>query len=94
MIDFTVLDNEYVSIVLSLFLGLYAMVLSRVDLPDYIRNLFNNSAFRVLWLSLLLIFNFNKTPHIAITVALVFILTLDYLNKKETRENFVYLNSM
>jgi hypothetical protein len=92
-LDLSVLDNEYVVAGLALFIGLYGLTLSRVELPDYVRNLFNNNIFRVVWLFLLLVFNFNKVPHVAITIALVFVLTLHYINEQEIKENFAYLES-
>jgi len=91
--DFKFLDNEYVTILTALFIGLYGLALARTQIPDYIRNLFSNNIFRVVWLSLLIILNFDKTPHIAIVVALVFVLTLHYINKMEAQENLAYLES-
>lgn len=87
------LDNDYTAVAIALFLGLYAIILSRVELPDYVRNLFTNNIFRVVWLTLLLVFNFNKSPHTAIVVAMIFVLTLHYLNEREVKENFAYLES-
>lgn len=85
------LDNEYVKIGLGVFLALYGAGISRVELPPSIKNLFNNNIFKVVWLSLLLILNFNKMPHVALTVALVLVLTLHQINKQEIKENFAYL---
>jgi hypothetical protein len=87
------LNNQYVVIATALFLGLYGLALGRMELPDYIRNLFTNNIFRVVWLSLLLIFNLNKAPHVGIAIALIFVLTLNYLNQMEVKENFIYLES-
>lgn len=86
-----ILDNNYVAVLIALFLGLYGYTLSRVEIPDYIRNLFSNNIFRIVWLSMLLIFNFNKSPHASILISMVFVLTLHYLNEREIKENFVYL---
>lgn len=83
---FTIFENEYVSIGLALFLALYGVALSRAKLPDYVLNLFKSTAFRIAFLSLLLINNFDNTPHISIAVAVVFILTMDYLAKREIEE--------
>jgi hypothetical protein len=89
-----VLENEYVVIGLALFIGLYGLALARIPLPNYIRNLFNNNLFRVFFLSLLLINNFERAPHIAVIVALVFVLTLEYLSNVEQEENMYYAMNM
>jgi len=83
-----ILDNEYTTIAVALFLFLYGYTLARIKLPGYIKNLFKNNIFRVLYLSLLLILTFKKAPSVAITVALVFVITMYYLNIDEIEERF------
>ncbi len=92
-LDLAFLDNDYVVVALALFLVLYGYAGARMELPGYIRNLFNNNIFRVVFLTLLLMQNFNKAPHVAITVALVFVLTLHFLSEQEVKENFAYLEA-
>ena len=92
-LDLSILDNDYVAAGLALFLGVYAIIAARVELPGYLKNLFNNNIFRIVFLSLLLTQNLNKVPHVAITVALLFVLTLHYLNEQEIKENFAYLET-
>ncbi len=87
-LDLSAHDNEYVATGIALFLGLYALAASRVKLPDYLRKLFNNNIFRIAFLALLLTQNFNRAPHVALSVALVFVLTLHYLGEQEIKENF------
>ena len=87
------LDNEAVSVILALFIGLYALNLGKMELPHYIRNLFNNTIFRIVFLSLMLVYRFENSPHVALTVALAFVLTLDYLGHSEAKENFAYLEA-
>lgn len=87
------LNNEFTSIVLALFITLYGLNLGKMKLPCYIKNLFNNTIFRIVFLSLLLVYRFEKSPHVALTVALIFVLTLDHLNHNEIHENFAYLES-
>ena len=88
-----IMDNKYVTIALTLFLFLYGYTLSRVTLPGYIKNLFNNNIFRIVFLSLLLMYNFDKSPHVALAVSFVFVLTLYYLGEQEMKENFAYLEA-
>lgn len=92
--DLKYLDQEPIAVLIALFIPLYALSLSRMDLPDYIRNLFNNTLFRIVFLALLLIFRFDKAPHVAFTVALIFVLTLDNISNKEVMENLTYLESL
>jgi hypothetical protein len=92
-LDLSILDNEIVATGLSLFLGLYAITASRVKLPPYLKNLFNNSIFRVMFLAFLLTQNFNKVPHVAFIMSLVFVMTLQALGEEEIKENFAYLEA-
>lgn len=87
------LDNEFIAVIVALFIGLYALNLGKMKLPDYIKNLFNNTLFRIVFLSLMLVYRFDNSPHVALTVALVFVLTFDYLNTEQIKENFEYFES-
>ena len=75
-----VLDNDYVTIFLTLFVVVYGLSLARLNIPPAISRLFNNDIFRVAFLSLFLIVNFKKAPHIALLVALIFVLTINYMS--------------
>lgn len=89
----TLFNNEIIATLAVLFIPLYALNLGKIKLPCFIENLFKNTIFKIVFLSLLLIFNFEKTPHVALTVAIIFVLTLDYLDNKEIKENFAYLEA-
>ena len=84
------LDNEFVAVLVALFIGLYALNLGKMKLPTYIKNLFNNTLFRIVFLSLMLVYRFDNAPHVALAVALAFVLTLDYLSTDQIKENFEY----
>jgi hypothetical protein len=88
------LDNQIIRAALILFIILYGLNLSKIKLPPYIKDLFNNTIFKIAFLSLLLMTNLKKDPHVAIIVSIVFVLTLEYLNNEEIKENFVYLESL
>jgi len=83
-------DNQIISILIVLFLFLYGYNLGKMKLPTYIRKLFDNTIFKIVFLSLLLVFNFKNTPHIALVISIIFVLTLDALNNQETKENIMY----
>ena len=57
-------------------------------LPMTIRNLFNNDLFRIIVLSLLAIIAFNAQPHVALVIAILFIITMYFVNKNEIDETF------
>nr|QBK89009.1 MAG: uncharacterized protein LCMiAC02_01020 [Mimivirus LCMiAC02] len=88
--NFEILNNEYFVLVLTIFLYLYGFALSRIEMPRYIKKLFKNNIFRVVFLSLLLVYNFNKSPRVAIVVATVFVLTMYYIGESDKREGFMY----
>jgi hypothetical protein len=90
--DMNFLNNDYVAAGIALLVALYASK-SSVKLPKFVKNLFNNSIFRVVFLSLLLTQYFNKAPHVALAVALVFIMTLYFIEEQEIKENFAYIDS-
>jgi|LakMenE18May11ns_1017448.scaffolds.fasta_scaffold8760772_1 hypothetical protein len=87
------LNNDAVNIALTMFIVLYGLNLGKMKLPTYIKDLFNNTIFRIVFLSLLLVYRFNNSPHVALTVALLFVLGLDYLYTQQIKENFIYLES-
>lgn len=82
-----VLNNEYVLIVLGILVTVYASMAS-VALPSSLKTLFKNDVFRVVFLSLLLMHRFDKSPHIALSVALVFVITMHYIAEDEKREAY------
>jgi hypothetical protein len=84
------LTNDVVVILLAFVVALYASQ-TRVEMPEYIQDLFRNNIFRVVFLFLLLMFPFNQAPHVALTIALIFVLTLYFLNSIEMKENFARL---
>lgn len=86
----SLVDNDVVVIILAIVVAMYASMV-RVELPEYIKTLFRNNIFRIVFLSLLLIYSFRAAPHAALAISLVFVLTLYFLNIEETKENFAYL---
>lgn len=92
MSETSFMNNEVLVIIMSFVVALYASLV-RVDLPEYIKKLFRNDIFRIIFLSLLLIYSFDKAPHVAIAVAIVFVITLHFLNYLEAKENFILLET-
>lgn len=88
------INNDYVAAITSLFVALYGLALGRVELPNYLKNLFTNNIFRTIFLALLVIYGFGKAPHVGFSVALIFIITMYHLEKQEIKENFYYLDTL
>lgn len=86
-------NDEIVMAVIIFASIIYVLSLSKIKLPCSIKNLFNNIIFKMVFLSLIFVYNFEKSPHVALTIALVFIMTLDYLNQEKMYENCAYLKS-
>lgn len=81
------LNNDVVIIVLAFIVALYASSL-RVEMPEYIQKLFKNDIFRVVFLTLLLIFAFKQSLQVAFIMALLFVLVIYFLNCFEQQEAF------
>jgi uncharacterized protein YqhQ len=79
------LNNDYTIAVLAILAFAYGQH-AMIQLPQFIVDLFSNTLFRVLYLSLLLIARFETRPTVALIIALVFIYMLQYIHIKECKE--------
>ena len=61
---------------------------TQIVLPITIRHLFNNDIFRIIVLSLIAIIAGNAKPHVALSIAILFILSMHYVVKNELDETF------
>jgi len=66
--------------------GLYAVTLGP-NLPSFVKDLFANSIFKIIILFLVVV-RANKNPTMALIIAIAFVMTLDYLQKKESINAF------
>jgi hypothetical protein len=87
-----VFNNKYVSTTITIGLGLYAALLGP-NLPDFVKNLFKNTLFRIIILFLVIVRG-NKDPKMAIMIAIAFILTLDYVYVRDAKETFQTIENM
>lgn len=83
-------NNDYVVAITGLIVVLYAWR-SQIDVPDEVRRLFKNDIFRIVFLSLLVLVSSKTAPHVALAVAIIFVLTLHFINRQEMRENFIQI---
>lgn len=84
------MDNKYVSTMITIAIGLYAALLGP-ELPPVIKDLFNNTIFRIFVLFLIVVRG-NKDPQMAIIIAIAFVLTLDYIYVNSSKETFKSIN--
>ena len=91
--DLSNLDNNYIIAFSAVFLTAYIYVASKVQLPKGYMELYNNAIFRVAFLVLLATINYGKAYHVAITLALVYALSILYLHEYNTKETFAYLEA-
>jgi hypothetical protein len=80
-------NNQYVLAALTIFTIVYASQ-AQVNLPKWLVKLFKNDIFRVIYLSLLLMIPFETAPHVAIIIAIIFVVTLEFINRQEAKEDF------
>ncbi len=84
-----VLDNNYVRLPIIVILVLYCSLLDP-ELPPVVKNLFNNTLFRIVVLFGVVVLA-HEDPVIALMISVAFVITLDYVNRK-TKENMVNHN--
>jgi len=81
------LNNPYVSAVLTLFLILYASM-ARPPLPNFLMNLFDNGLFRLLFL-FGLAFMASRNIQVALLVAVAFTVMMNLLSEQKMVEGFM-----
>ena len=86
-----VVNNKYFIATLTLFLIVYA-TMAQLHLPKWLINLFNNDIFRVVYLAMLLMIPFEKVPHVAIIVELLFVIILHLISIQNRNEKFKILS--
>lgn len=86
-IDLSIFNNEYLWAIISIIVAIY-VAKERMQLPEWIMNLFKNDMFRLVILFLVPFIGTRASPHVALIVALLFIVTFDYVLKQNTKEHF------
>lgn len=80
------LSSSYVTIILALILILYASF-TTVNVPPFIKKAMNNDIFRVIVFGVIIFYG-NYDPVFAISLALAFAMTLNYMHEEEMMEQF------
>ena len=81
-----VFDNKMLSTIITLVTLLYAS-LARPKLPKFMVKLFENSIFRILFLSLI-VYKGNRDPKMSIMIAVGFTLTMNIISQQKFLEKF------
>jgi len=81
-----ILENPYVKAILVMLILLYTASI-RPDLPSYLKNLFNNSIFKVVVLFFVVMIG-QKDPVLALAVAIAFVVTINCISQQQAREAF------
>ena len=89
-----ILDNNTLIIIVSLIAVLYILFLDNIQMQLYIKKIFDNTLFRILFLSLLLVYIFNKSSCVIIFIALIYVLSYECIKRNEVNENFIYLEAL
>ena len=78
--------NPYFATILTIILTVYA-ALASPKLPNFLKKLFDNTIFKIIIISFIA-YRANKNPQLSILIAICFVITLNYLAEKETKETF------
>lgn len=78
--------NPYFATILTIILTVYA-ALASPKLPNFLKKLFDNTIFKIFIISFIA-YRANKNPQLSILIAICFVITLNYLAEKETKETF------
>jgi hypothetical protein len=87
-----VLSNQYVSTFLTIVLTVYAAKASP-KLPNYLKNLFNNTAFKILFIAFIA-YRANGNPQLSILMALAFVVSMNFVSSSEKVEAFDQLEQL
>lgn len=84
-------SNSLLNLALAVVVALYAY--KRYEIPTMIKDVVNNDIFRLVFLTVFITPVLRKTPSLAVTLAILFLMTLYYINEQEKRENMIYVES-
>lgn len=85
-----IISNNYFHAILAIITIVYVSA-GHIKLPPFVVKLFKNNIFRLVFLSLLLVYRFDNAPHVAFLVSLIFLMTMHYIGQTEMMENMAYL---
>ena len=83
--------NPYFATVITIVLTVYASLASP-NLPSYIKKLFDNSLFKILIITFIA-YRANSNPQLSLLIAICFVITLNFLAEKETKEAFAQIET-
>jgi len=84
-------SNSLLNLALAAVVALYAY--KRYEIPTMIKEVFNNDIFRLVFLTVFITPILRKTPSLAVTLAILFLMTLHYINEQDKKENMIFVES-
>jgi uncharacterized membrane protein YdjX (TVP38/TMEM64 family) len=78
--------NPIFATVITIILAVYA-ALASPRLPNFIKTLFDNSIFKIIIITFIG-YRANKNPQLSLMVAIAFVVTLNVISEKDTKEAF------
>ena len=82
----SLMTNPYFATVITIILAVYASLASP-NLPNFLKKLFDNSIFKIIIITFIA-YRANSNPQLSLLVAICFVVTLNFLAEKETKEAF------
>ena len=82
----SIFENKYFSAIITLIIVLYG-ALAGPKLPKFVTKIFNNTIFRVLFLTLI-VYKGNKDLTLSIAIAVGFLITIQIIGEQKFLENF------
>jgi hypothetical protein len=79
-------QNDYIATVVTVLFVLYAGMVGP-QLPDFIRNLFDNPIIKILVFAFIA-YKGNNDPRMAIIISIAFVIVLNYIAENKVKENF------
>ena len=86
----SIFENKYFSAIITLIIVLYG-ALAGPKLPKFVTNVFNNTIFRVLFLTLI-VYKGNKDLTLSIAISVGFLITIQIIGEQKFLENFASKN--
>lgn len=83
--------NPYFATIVTIILTMYA-TLASPNLPNFLKNLFNNSIFKILIISFIA-YRANKNPQFSLLISICFVITLNLIADQENKEAFLQIEN-
>lgn len=83
------LNSSFILVILSIFIGLYGTIINHHS-HSFLKKLFINPIFKIVFLSMLLIYRIDNMPIISFAIIIFFILSSQKINDTNIKQNLDY----